>query len=97
MPTPIPHWIDGARRDGTSGRTAPVTDPATGQVTGEVVLADTAEVSLGPILSVTELPEGQPPVPITRDSAAAAQASVPIEPGTQDVSVTVEVVHAVSS
>jgi uncharacterized protein YggE len=59
-------------------------------------LADAAEVDLGPILSVTELPEGQPPVPITRDSAAAAQASVPIEPGTQDVSVTVEVVHAIA-
>jgi malonate-semialdehyde dehydrogenase (acetylating) / methylmalonate-semialdehyde dehydrogenase len=44
MPTPIPHWINGARRDGTSGRTAPVTDPATGQVTGEVALADVAEV-----------------------------------------------------
>ena len=59
-------------------------------------LADAAEVGLGPILSITELSEGQPPVPITRDSAAAAQASVPIEPGTQDVSVTVEVVHAVA-
>ena len=59
-------------------------------------LAEAAEVGLGPILSITELAEGQPPVPITRDSAAAAQASVPIEPGTQDVSVTVEVVHAVA-
>jgi uncharacterized protein len=58
-------------------------------------LADAAEVGLGPILSIMELAEGQPPVPITRDSAAA-QASIPIEPGTQDVSVTVEVVHAVS-
>ena len=59
-------------------------------------LADAAEVGLGPILSITEVTEGQPPVPITRDSAAAAQASIPIEPGTQDVSVTVEVVHAVA-
>jgi uncharacterized protein YggE len=60
-------------------------------------LADAAEVGLGPILSITEVTAGQPPVPVTRDSAAAAQASVPLEPGTQDVSVTVEVVHAVSS
>jgi uncharacterized protein YggE len=60
-------------------------------------LADAAEVGLGPILSITEVTEGRPPVPITRDSAAAAQASVPLEPGTQDVSVTVEVVHAVST
>src|SRR5881392_3456232 len=40
----IPHWIDGARREGSSGRTAPVTDPATGQVTGEVALAGADEV-----------------------------------------------------
>ena len=60
-------------------------------------LADAAEVGLGPILSITEVTEGQPPVPITRDSAAGAQASIPIEPGTQDVSVTVEVVHAVAN
>jgi uncharacterized protein YggE len=59
-------------------------------------LADAAEVGLGPVLSITEVTEGQPPVPIARDSAAAAQASVPLEPGTQDVSVTVEVVHAVA-
>lgn len=59
-------------------------------------LADAAEVGLGPILSITEVVDGQPPVPVARDSAAAAQAAVPIEPGTQDVSVTVEVVHAVA-
>jgi len=40
----IPHWIDGARREGSSGRTASVTDPATGQVTGEVALAGVDEV-----------------------------------------------------
>jgi malonate-semialdehyde dehydrogenase (acetylating)/methylmalonate-semialdehyde dehydrogenase len=44
MPTSIPHWIDGARREGTGGRTAPVTDPATGEVTGEVALASPEEV-----------------------------------------------------
>ncbi len=59
-------------------------------------LADAAEVGLGPILSITELTDGRPPSPITRD-AAAAQAPVPIEPGTQDVAVTVEVVHAVAA
>src|SRR3954453_13823511 len=40
----IPHWIDGARREGSSGRTASVTDPATGEVTGEVALASNEEV-----------------------------------------------------
>ena len=44
MPTTIPHWIDGARRESTSGRTAPVTDPATGEVTGRVALASVEEV-----------------------------------------------------
>jgi malonate-semialdehyde dehydrogenase (acetylating)/methylmalonate-semialdehyde dehydrogenase len=44
MPTHIPHWIDGARREGASSRTAPVTDPATGEVTGEVALAGVDEV-----------------------------------------------------
>jgi malonate-semialdehyde dehydrogenase (acetylating) / methylmalonate-semialdehyde dehydrogenase len=44
MPISIPHWIDGARREGASGRTAPVTDSATGEVTGEVALASADEV-----------------------------------------------------
>src|SRR3712207_167930 len=33
MPPHIPHWIDGARRDGASGRTGEVTDSATGEGT----------------------------------------------------------------
>jgi malonate-semialdehyde dehydrogenase (acetylating) / methylmalonate-semialdehyde dehydrogenase len=44
MPTSIPHWIDGARREGTSGRTAHVTDSATGEVIGDVALASVEEV-----------------------------------------------------
>jgi malonate-semialdehyde dehydrogenase (acetylating)/methylmalonate-semialdehyde dehydrogenase len=44
MTTHIPHWIGGARREGAGGRTAPVTDPATGEVTGEVALASAEEV-----------------------------------------------------
>ncbi|WP_416444245.1 CoA-acylating methylmalonate-semialdehyde dehydrogenase [Leucobacter sp. HNU] len=42
--TVIPHWIDGARRPSTSGRTAPVYNPATGQVQAQVALADQAEI-----------------------------------------------------
>lgn len=42
IPT-IPHWIDGAPRPSTSGRTAPVFNPATGAVTANVALADHAE------------------------------------------------------
>jgi malonate-semialdehyde dehydrogenase (acetylating) / methylmalonate-semialdehyde dehydrogenase len=44
MATQIGHWIDGAAVRGTSGRTSPVHNPATGQVTGEVDLASAAEV-----------------------------------------------------
>ena len=70
---------------------------AVGQaVTQARQLADAAHVSLGPILSITEVTGGQPPVPAAQDSAGAA-ATIPIEPGTQDVSVTVEVVHALGS
>ncbi|RBY83607.1 methylmalonate-semialdehyde dehydrogenase (CoA acylating) [Geodermatophilus sp. TF02-6] len=44
MPAHIPHWIDGARREGASGRTGDVTDSATGEVIGEVALASPEEV-----------------------------------------------------
>src|SRR5690242_5629463 len=40
----IPHWIGGAEHAGASGRTGPVFNPATGERTGEVDLATTAEV-----------------------------------------------------
>ncbi|GAA1782260.1 CoA-acylating methylmalonate-semialdehyde dehydrogenase [Agromyces lapidis] len=40
----IGHWIDGALRASTSGRTAPVYNPATGAVRAEVALADQAEI-----------------------------------------------------
>ncbi|MEV5826999.1 CoA-acylating methylmalonate-semialdehyde dehydrogenase [Spirillospora sp. NPDC052242] len=48
MPTPhsalITHWIAGRRHAGTGGRRGPVTDPATGRTTAEVVLAEPADV-----------------------------------------------------
>ena len=40
----IKHWIDGKPTPGTSGRTAPVWNPATGAQQAEVVLADAADV-----------------------------------------------------
>ena len=43
--TVIPHWIDGARRVSTHGRTAPVYNPATGEVQAHVALADEAEIA----------------------------------------------------
>ena len=42
----ISHWIDGAERPSTSGRTAPVYNPATGAVQAEVALADQAEIDV---------------------------------------------------
>ncbi|HOZ60295.1 MAG TPA: methylmalonate-semialdehyde dehydrogenase (CoA acylating), partial [Nakamurella multipartita] len=39
----LPHWKDGASFVGTSSRTAPVYDPATGQVTKQVALASEAD------------------------------------------------------
>ncbi|HET9423589.1 MAG TPA: CoA-acylating methylmalonate-semialdehyde dehydrogenase [Nocardioides sp.] len=43
--TTIPHWVDGARWAGTSDRTGEVTNPATGQVTGRVAMADEADAA----------------------------------------------------
>ncbi|HEY7009706.1 MAG TPA: CoA-acylating methylmalonate-semialdehyde dehydrogenase [Jatrophihabitantaceae bacterium] len=44
MTTRISHWIDGTLTEGTSGRTAPVYNPATGLQSGDVDLASKAEV-----------------------------------------------------
>jgi malonate-semialdehyde dehydrogenase (acetylating)/methylmalonate-semialdehyde dehydrogenase len=41
----IPHWIGGRRVDGTSGRSGPVFNPATGVQTGAVDLASQEEVN----------------------------------------------------
>ncbi|HSP76618.1 MAG TPA: CoA-acylating methylmalonate-semialdehyde dehydrogenase [Cryobacterium sp.] len=46
MTTRILHWVDGHLTEGTSGRTGPVFNPATGQQTGEVDLAGADEVKL---------------------------------------------------
>ncbi|MFL6025022.1 MAG: aldehyde dehydrogenase family protein, partial [Marmoricola sp.] len=44
MSKQLPHWIDGAEFTGTDTRSGPITDPATGQVTGEVGFASAALV-----------------------------------------------------
>jgi malonate-semialdehyde dehydrogenase (acetylating)/methylmalonate-semialdehyde dehydrogenase len=41
----IPHWIDGRRTPGTSGRTGPVYNPATGRRSADVDLASGSEVN----------------------------------------------------
>jgi malonate-semialdehyde dehydrogenase (acetylating)/methylmalonate-semialdehyde dehydrogenase len=40
----VPHWIDGAESPSTSGRTAPVYDPALGVATKHVALADQSAI-----------------------------------------------------
>jgi malonate-semialdehyde dehydrogenase (acetylating)/methylmalonate-semialdehyde dehydrogenase len=40
----ISHWIDGQRAEGTSGRSGPVYNPATGEQTGDVDFATAEEV-----------------------------------------------------
>ncbi|MDQ3789204.1 MAG: CoA-acylating methylmalonate-semialdehyde dehydrogenase, partial [Actinomycetota bacterium] len=45
-PQLVPHYVDGARTAGTSGRTGPVFDPATGAEDKAVVLADSSDVDL---------------------------------------------------
>ena len=42
--TRISHWIGGGLQEGTSGRTSPVYNPATGEVSGQVDLASADEV-----------------------------------------------------
>jgi malonate-semialdehyde dehydrogenase (acetylating) / methylmalonate-semialdehyde dehydrogenase len=43
MTTVITHWVDGQRFDGTSDQWADVTNPATGAVTGKVILASRSD------------------------------------------------------
>jgi malonate-semialdehyde dehydrogenase (acetylating) / methylmalonate-semialdehyde dehydrogenase len=45
MANAIPHYVDGKLLAGRSGRTSPVFNPATGEQSGEVSLASTAEVN----------------------------------------------------
>jgi uncharacterized protein len=57
-------------------------------------LAEAAGVELGAIRSIVELP-ADPPVPF--GERADAQLAVPLEPGTQELRVVVEVVHGIAA
>ncbi|WP_018156471.1 CoA-acylating methylmalonate-semialdehyde dehydrogenase [Demetria terragena] len=43
MSSTIPHWVDGARYDGASKQWGDVTNPASGEVSGQVALASSAD------------------------------------------------------
>jgi uncharacterized protein YggE len=58
-------------------------------------LAEAAGVRLGPVRSIVEVPD-EPPVPYRAEADALQRAgAVPLAPGTQELRVTVEVVHAI--
>jgi malonate-semialdehyde dehydrogenase (acetylating) / methylmalonate-semialdehyde dehydrogenase len=52
----VQHWVDGAPFAGTSTRTAPVYNPATGAVSREVSLATTADVGVAVAAAARALP-----------------------------------------
>ena len=53
----IQHWIDGKIVESTSGNTAPVYNPATGEQSGAVALASVAEVDAAVAAAQAALPE----------------------------------------
>jgi malonate-semialdehyde dehydrogenase (acetylating)/methylmalonate-semialdehyde dehydrogenase len=64
----ISHWIDGALVAGTSARTSPVFNPATGLQTGAVELASAAEVGVA-VASAKEAAREWRATPLSRRSA----------------------------
>lgn len=57
-------------------------------------MAGAAGVALGPLLSVTEVPAPGTPQPFAA-ADAALRSAVPLQPGTQEIEVAVDVVHAI--
>ena len=62
----IAHYIHGQVTPGTSGRSQPVTNPATGQVTGSVALANVAEVDAAVASAQAAFPKWSDTPPIRR-------------------------------
>ena len=65
------HWIDGARVEGTSGRSGPVFDPATGRQTKTVDLASVEEV----VVNEEAVDNGAKPLLIHADTKAEKTAT----------------------
>jgi uncharacterized protein YggE len=57
-------------------------------------MADAAGVRLGRIYSITEVP-ASPPGPLGREGTPVAAAPIPVEPGSQKLTVMVDVVYAI--
>ena len=62
----IDHYIAGRRTAGASGRSQPVTNPATGAVTGRVQLANTADVKLAVAAAQAAFPAWADTPPLRR-------------------------------
>jgi uncharacterized protein YggE len=83
--------------DDSPVRAAARTDAVRRAVTQAAQVAEAAGVTLGPIRSITEQPAERPgPYPQAADMRAEAAAAVPIEAGSQEVAVVVEVVHEIA-
>ena len=65
----VAHWIDGKEQPGTSGRIAPVFDPALGTVSKNVSLADQAEIA-------TAIASAKAAFPAWRDMSIAKRQQV---------------------
>lgn len=66
MTSQLSHFIDGQWRAGTSGRFAPVFNPATGEQTGEVPLANGAEVDAAVTAAANAFPAWAATPPLRR-------------------------------
>src|SRR3954453_20203688 len=66
MPTDIPHFVNGARVAGRSGRTQPVFNPATGEQTGSVALASRGEVDEAVSIAKRAFPKWAATPPLRR-------------------------------
>jgi len=64
--TPILHYIQGQRTEGQSGHKQPVTNPATGAVTGQVCLASSADVDAAVAAAAAAFPKWADTPPIRR-------------------------------
>ena len=65
----VGHWINGAEVVSTSGRTAPVYDPALGEITKEVALANQAEITAA-------IESAQAAFPAWRDTSLAKRQQI---------------------
>ncbi|MFL9823335.1 CoA-acylating methylmalonate-semialdehyde dehydrogenase [Rhodoplanes sp. SY1] len=92
MPVDIPHFVAGARVPGRSGRTAPVFDPATGEVTGTVPLASRDEVNAAVAAAHRAFPAWAATPPLRRARILARFLRL-LEDRTDDLAAVITVEH----